>query len=78
MVRGAGKIAAGVLRTSRRARLSIARVHLPAPASVTAQEWISRAPVRTRALVQKTIVPVTPELRTNDAHPQWHLTLILF
>jgi hypothetical protein len=44
MIRGAGKIAAGVLRTSRRARLSIARVHLRALDSVIAQEWISREP----------------------------------
>jgi hypothetical protein len=44
MIRDAGKIAAGVLRTSKRARLSIARVHLPALGSVIAQEWISRAP----------------------------------
>jgi len=44
MVRRAGKIAAGVLRTSRRARLSIARVHFPALGSLIAQEWTSRAP----------------------------------
>ena len=62
-----------MLKLSRRKFLHLAAVAaaLPTvPRIAQAQAWPTK---QIRA-----IVPVTPELRTNDAHPQWHLTLILF
>jgi hypothetical protein len=89
MVRGAGKVAAGVLRTSGLTGLSIAlTTHLLALDSAMPHECPGCAPLCLRdpcnsgepatasTPVQAIIKPVMPQRRNNDAHCQWHLSLI--
>jgi hypothetical protein len=88
MVRGAGKVAAGVLRTSGLPGLSIALTHLLALVSVMPHECPGCVPLCLRdpcnsgepatasTPMQATIEPVMQQRRNNDAHCQWHLAFI--